>query len=939
MGFIDDLDAGSESAQQTLSEIARDDPDPQVRTAAIDKIDELATLRALLDANGDHAQTVVAAAEARLIAKINDGQVSDIAVRGLLSSHASRLAVPLAASGAVAEQRQMALDALPDESSLLSVVQQASFHDSRLAAAMRLSQHDSLRSALSAVRSKDKVVARKLQQKLDAKAAAEAALIAKRHAISTSLKSVQSLNQGVWTPQHGGRLQALKEKWAGFDAEDTADDQAEFDHAVAEAEKRLNHYLSEQHTEQHSEGKSEPESTNSSTSAEPADDQTTQPNAQSSVIPVSQPVPQPVIEDPALLTVLDELSACDIPSLTQKLTKLQSRTEADADLKSSEHVQNVMAYCQSVVVLFDPPYELTKARPAALQQRIKRVSLLTDLPTVLPGIDLSEHMYYKELRAHSDALEERLGKARQESADRVKATHRQFAALSGIIKEGKWGPASSMFRRLNKKLDAMEPAERSSLNDKLERAEKQLNEMADWQDFAARPKLEALCEKMEALPSQQLDPESLAKHVREQQTAWKSLGVSRASNELWPRFKLAGDTAYEPCKAFFENKQKERQKKLDAKAALCGKLEAETGLLDESPDWKAIVRLVNGAKREWSQNRVPDRKPDKALETRFSAALLPFETALGEQYDANAAAKQDLIDKVAALAESEITQHSANQAKRLLSAWKLVGVMRRKQDQALWEVFNGHLGTIFKHQQKIAHEKQRADRAHVFRAKEIIKQLQQLSQKQSLDDVEVQGLSTEFQGLAEFPPHDKKHLLKAYRQAMDACSRTQDNAGKRRVQAERAEIDRLLDLCEQLESALEQSESSHETLVDDVTHAWDASDTRLPHDLATVLRNRRDQALAHIENGSEPDFAENENLRRELLIRMEVAAGIDTPAEDKPRRMAYQLQHLQEGMTSSGIDDSKATLAKLDKQWLAAGPARSAVRDSLHSRYLKALQR
>jgi len=81
----------------------------------------------------------------------------------------------------------------------------------------------------------------------------------------------------------------------------------------------------------------------------------------------------------------------------------------------------------------------------------------------------------------------------------------------------------------------MEPAERSTLNDKLARAEKQLVEMADWQDFAARPKLEALCDSMEALPAQELQPEALAKQVRELQGQWKSLGISRASNELWSR--------------------------------------------------------------------------------------------------------------------------------------------------------------------------------------------------------------------------------------------------------------------------------------------------------------------------------------------------------------------------------------------------------------------
>ena len=72
---------------------------------------------------------------------------------------------------------------------------------------------------------------------------------------------------------------------------------------------------------------------------------------------------------------------------------------------------------------------------------------------------------------------------------------------------------------------------------------------------------------------------------------------------------------------------------------------------------------------------------------------------------------------------------------------------------------------------------------------------------------------------------------------------------------------------------------------------------------------------------------------------MEVAAGIETPSEDKARRMQYQLEHLQQGMTSAGIDDAKQTLAGLDLQWIASGPVKAVVRDALNSRYLKAYKR
>ena len=950
LGYIKDVDAGTDEAQSMLGVMAREDADLPVRLAAIAKLDELNVLRELLDADSDDADALREAAELRLVHKLTNGQVSDVAVRALLSTHAARLAVPIAAHCAEATQREMALEALEDETSLVSVVQQSRFHDTRLAAALRLTHHDALRTALTAVRSKDKAVAKQLQQRLDEAAAAEADLIARRHAVNTTLQAAGALSEGVWTPQHAGKLQALRERWTTFEQSERQEHETRFAQAIEAAEQCLQRYNEKQEKQHKAEtnaaadqsgsdtaGNTSPGQVNAGATAASADHDAASEGgtAQSSSTDVA-PIPQ--IDDPELLRVMGALADSTIEQLAERVDVLGKSAPAPGT-PAAEPVSQLLAYGRAIAVLFDPPYEVNKARPAALQQRINRVSSLLDINAVLPGIDVSAHHYFGELKAHATVLTDRLGKARQESADRVKATHRQFAALSGIVKEGKWGPANSMMRRLVKKIEVMEPAERSTLNDKLERAEKQLAEMADWQDFAARPKLEALCDSMEALPAQELPPEALAKQVRQLQGEWKALGVSRASNDLWSRFKTAGDAAYEPCKAWFEAKQQERQSKLDAKAALCDALEAEHEQLQGDADWKAIARQVNNAKREWTRNRVPDRKPDKALEARFSTALKPFEDALSGQYDANAATKQELIAKVQALSEAEITQHSANQAKSLLSAWKLVGVMRRKEDQALWEVFNTHLGTIFKHQHKVEREKQRAGLEHVFRAKDIIKRLKTLSRSDSLDEGEVQTLSTEFQALAEFPERDKKFLLRDFRQALDACGRVQENASRRRLQAGQEETRRLVGLCEQLELAVETPDAVADTLVDDVTHAWDASEARVTPELEAVLKARRDQALAHIQARTQPDYDTNETIRRDLLIRMEVAAGIDTPAEDKARRMQYQLENLQKGMTSAGIDDTRQTLATLEQQWIATGPVRAAISDTLGSRYLKAYKR
>jgi len=535
--------------------MARHDDDETVRIAAIDRLDDLNILRELMGLGQNEPNPISQAAEARLVKKLSDGEVSDVALRVLLSTHADRLAVAVASYSPSPVQRQSALSVASDESSLLLIAQQSRFHDTRLEAALGLSQHDSLRAALSAVRSKDKVVAKQIQQRLDEAAAAEADLIARRHAVSSTLKNVETLTEGVWTPQHGGKLQAAKERWASFPAEDTKDSSAEFDLAVSKATVKLNEYTTaQQQAATVSPGSSENTADENSSADKSLSTRSSENKSSADTESVAPVAPVAKVEDPALEPVLDAMKPIAIDKLAATVEELQQKAQNDSDQSASKNVEQLLAYGASVAVLFDPPYELNKARPNALKARIKRISSLTDTHSVLPGIDVAEHVYVQELQAHLNLLQDRVGKAEQESADRIKATHRQFSALSGITKEGKWGPANSMLRRLQKKVAAMEPDERVSLDDKLSRAETQLAEMADWQDFAAKPKLEALCESMEALPAKELKPDALAKEVKELQNAWKALGVSRASNDLWGRFKTAGDTAYEPCKEWFDKK-------------------------------------------------------------------------------------------------------------------------------------------------------------------------------------------------------------------------------------------------------------------------------------------------------------------------------------------------------------------------------------------------
>ncbi len=912
----------TEGANQQMQSIALHDDESKVRLSAIAKITSAESLIALYADDLTNTSALRDAVLARLCQLMSDDQLDTAELNQCLQASIPDAATLLVTHSANSDFRAKTLQQINDETQLLSVINNSRFHDTRLAAAENLKDDNLIRQAAAACRSRDKVVAKFLQQKIDEKTA-----IAEQHkhnvqTATDTVDAVEQLATSVWSPQSEGKFNALNAKWNVLADQYKQPLSARFDKASNTIKAQL-----EERVKAAQEQAIQEEGTN--TAAIKQNEQLQSDSEASADIKAAQPQ---VEIDPALTELINALAPVAIADVPGFVT---GNSVPNASL-----AEKVLAHASAVAVMFDPPYEVNKGRPSAVEQRIKRVKTLLDTDSLLPGVPVQQCRYVTELAEHLAQLEDRLGKAKQESSDRVKATHKQFAALAATVKEGKWGPASSMFRRLHKKVEAMEPAEKNVFADKLSRAEKELDEMADWQDFAAKPKLEALCVEMEALPENELKPEELAKRIKKLQANWKSLGVSRAANELWARFKTAGDTAYEPCKAYFEEKQTERQLKLDAKHALCEQLNQTYESADwENPDWRNLQRAVNNAKRDWSRNRVPDRKPDRALEQKFSDALKPLEEKLAEQYDVNAELKRELVEKAEKLATSEITQHSVNQARSLQSAWKQVGIMRRKDDQALWELFNGHCKVIYKHKHDTEKEKYKASMSHVFRARDIIKTLRSMAKTADIDEPKLQALQSEFQALEAFPDKDKKFLLKDFRAAIDACQRSQENLSKKRVLAERDEIQRRIGLCEQLEAGVESPQLIDANQLEDIEHAWDSSDAPISRDVLALLSSRRNAALEHLKTGTKYDYEKNEVARRELLIQMEILTEKETPAEDKARRMQYQLSNLTIGMTSSAVIDKRAELQDLQLKWYAAAPVMQSVKDNLQSRFLNIINK
>ncbi|AOY90209.1 hypothetical protein BKP64_08290 [Marinobacter salinus] len=397
----------------------------------------------------------------------------------------------------------------------------------------------------------------------------------------------------------------------------------------------------------------------------------------------------------------------------------------------------------------------------------------------------------------------------------------------------------------------------------------QLHELNDWQGFATEPKQIALCEQMEYLAQQPMEPEAKAERIKELQNEWRNLGGS-SDRALWARFKKASDQAYEPCKAYFSAKSGLKHANLEKRQAICADLETFLNNADWSAiDWKAAEKIHLTARQEWKAAWPVEFRDNRQVQKQFDDLLKKLEAPLDEERRKNEALKQEIVDKANALISHEPLQDAMNQAKDLQTDWKAIGITRHREDRKLWQAFRKACDEIFARRDAQRNEKQEAAKAADEAAESA------LSETRSLDS-----------------SSDEDALSAAFSRLRELEGTALSTSAKERVQGEKQRLHK-----EMANRRMKANIGTWQSLVKARADGVE-SNAELPEHWP---------GLAADQNQLEPS---------ELVIRAEILGGVASPQSDQQQRMEIQVQRLAEGMGSSEkANDQVRELEKLVAGW------------------------
>lgn len=462
----------------------------------------------------------------------------------------------------------------------------------------------------------------------------------------------------------------------------------------------------------------------------------------------------------------------------------------------------------------------------------------------------------------------------------------------------------------------------------------QLNDLRDWQGFASTPKQIELCEAMERLAETHIDPIIKADKIKAMQQEWKQLGGT-GDKELWQRFKLAADRAFEPCALFFAAQQELKGINLKKRETLVAQLRDYLDNTDwqavssasnnpqwSQADWKTADKINRQARLEWKEAFPVDFKAGKKIQNQFNELIKRFDDYLEQEKLHNLELKQQVVYQANSLLnDSDMTQ-AIQQIKVLQEQWQAIGITDHKEDRKLWKAYRAICDEIFARREQEREQKRTDIDATIAAANDVCTEIEaSLDTLSALNDEVLQALAKshqkQLQSLPPLPAKMQDNIHQRIERVVKKIHQTLAQRNQQQRQFMWDEVARKASILQTVFTERSRAQAAQEmpdlsSLDTSSIESEFVSRTTLPKMLEEQLNAAW---LALKENRLDVLSVIDSEQGRKLCIACEIAAGIDSPEADKSLRMQLQVNRLTEGLSGTEFPSQLAQLEQALSNW------------------------
>ena len=284
---------------------------------------------------------------------------------------------------------------------------------------------------------------------------------------------------------------------------------------------------------------------------------------------------------------------------------------------------------------------------------------------------------------------------------------------------------------------------------------------------------EAFCQEAERLA----ENENVVDAFRELQKLheqWKEFGpvAKEFREEIWDRFKAATAVINKKYQAYFEGQKEKFAENLQAKTALCEKVEAFAAQeIASSNEWNAISKQIEDIQKEWRSIGFASKKDNQKIYDRFRAACdafygrkRDFYSQYKDSMNENLDKKLAIIEKAEALKESKEWKKTTDLFIELQKEWKEIGAVPRKKSEQLWKRFRAACDAFFDAKAKEG----KADNEFYANLKAKRALIEEIQAFEGSDEAAMQDFAARWQAIGFVPFKEKENVAKAYADAMKA---------------------------------------------------------------------------------------------------------------------------------------------------------------------------
>ena len=333
----------------------------------------------------------------------------------------------------------------------------------------------------------------------------------------------------------------------------------------------------------------------------------------------------------------------------------------------------------------------------------------------------------------------------------------------------------------------------------------------------------AYCEQAEAL-AEDKDVVEAFKELQKLHEQWKDLGpVAKEFREsIWERFRAATSVINKRYQAHFEDLKAQQVENLDAKTALCEKVEAIANKeITSSTEWNTLSKEIEEIQAQWRSIGFATRKENQKIYERFRAACDKFFerkrasfSEFKDSMNANLEKKMAIIAEAESLKDSTDWKATGDRLIELQKQWKEIGAVPRKKSEQIWKRFRAACDAFF-----TARDNRPAGpgnlSGNLAAKKALIEEIKAYVPDAEKDEAARKEFAEKWNAIGFVPFKEKDAIQAAYREAMEEKFPGFGSRGRRennrREGAQRhplTETDRLKEQFNQLQQEIQTYENN-----------------------------------------------------------------------------------------------------------------------------------